>query len=51
MGWIGETVDSIKSIQIRQLLTQAVSLGSSVTLLSLSLYAFGSLLLVLVYLF
>ncbi|KAJ6394476.1 hypothetical protein OIU77_023644 [Salix suchowensis] len=31
MGWIGETVDSIKSIQIRQLLTQAVSLGMIVT--------------------
>ena len=28
MGWIGETVDSIKSIKIRQLLTQAVTLGS-----------------------
>jgi len=28
MGWIGETVDSIKSIQIRQLFTQAISLGS-----------------------
>ena len=28
MGWIGETVDSIKSLQIRQVLTQAVSLGS-----------------------
>ena len=27
MGWIGDTVDSIKSIQIRQLVTQAVSLG------------------------
>ncbi len=27
MGWIGETVDSIKSIQIRQVLNQAVSLG------------------------
>ena len=27
MGWIGDTVDSVKSIQIRQLLTQAVSLG------------------------
>ncbi|KAH1066519.1 hypothetical protein J1N35_031506 [Gossypium stocksii] len=31
MGWIGDTVDSIKSIQIRQLLTQAVSLGMIVT--------------------
>jgi len=28
MGWIGETVDSVKSLQIRQVLTQAVSLGS-----------------------
>lgn len=28
MGWIGETMDSIKSLQIRQVLTQAVSLGS-----------------------
>lgn len=28
MGWIGETVDSIKSIKIRQLLTQAITLGS-----------------------
>lgn len=28
MGLIGETVDSIKSIKIRQLLTQAVTLGS-----------------------
>ncbi|KHN22457.1 hypothetical protein glysoja_024966 [Glycine soja] len=27
MGWIGESVDSIKSLQIRQVLTQAVSLG------------------------
>ncbi|KAG6782250.1 hypothetical protein POTOM_011644 [Populus tomentosa] len=27
MGWIGDTVDSVKSIQIRQLLTQAVSLA------------------------
>ncbi|CAL9010481.1 unnamed protein product [Prunus brigantina] len=26
MDWIGETVDSIKSLQIRQVLTQAVSL-------------------------
>ncbi|XP_048594419.1 signal peptidase complex catalytic subunit SEC11A isoform X3 [Brassica napus] len=26
MGWLGETVDSVKSIQIRQLLTQAISL-------------------------
>ncbi|KAJ6942600.1 signal peptidase complex catalytic subunit SEC11A [Populus alba x Populus x berolinensis] len=31
MGWIGDTVDSVKSIQIRQLLTQAVSLGMIVT--------------------
>nr|KJB70595.1 hypothetical protein B456_011G082100 [Gossypium raimondii] len=31
MGWIGDTVDSIKSIQIRQLLTQVVSLGMIVT--------------------
>ncbi|KAE8705103.1 Signal peptidase complex catalytic subunit SEC11C [Hibiscus syriacus] len=28
MGWIGDTVDSVKSTQIRQLLTQAVSLGN-----------------------
>ncbi|CAN6573165.1 unnamed protein product [Malus baccata var. baccata] len=31
MGWIGESVDSIKSLQIRQVLTQAVSLGMIVT--------------------
>ncbi|XP_033132421.1 signal peptidase complex catalytic subunit SEC11A isoform X2 [Brassica rapa] len=31
MGWLGETVDSVKSIQIRQLLTQAISLGMIVT--------------------
>ncbi|WZZ47554.1 hypothetical protein YC2023_043813 [Brassica napus] len=31
MGLVGETVDSIKSIQIRQLLTQAISLGMIVT--------------------
>ncbi|CAH8354532.1 unnamed protein product [Eruca vesicaria subsp. sativa] len=31
MGWIGETVDSIKSIKIRQLLIQAVTLGMIVT--------------------
>ncbi|KAL5056853.1 hypothetical protein RYX36_028457 [Vicia faba] len=31
MGMIGETVDSIKSLQIRQVLTQAVSLGMIVT--------------------
>ncbi|XVF74718.1 hypothetical protein PTKIN_Ptkin13bG0134100 [Pterospermum kingtungense] len=31
MGFIGDTVDSIKSIQIRQFLTQAVSLGMIVT--------------------
>ncbi|KAF5466723.1 hypothetical protein F2P56_016627, partial [Juglans regia] len=31
MGWIGETIDSIKSLQIRQVLTQAVSLGMIVT--------------------
>ncbi|KAH0982740.1 hypothetical protein GBA52_009917 [Prunus armeniaca] len=29
MDWIGETVDSIKSLQIRQVLTQAVSLVES----------------------
>lgn len=28
MGWIGENMESIKSLQIRQVLTQAVSLGS-----------------------
>ncbi|XP_056843615.1 uncharacterized protein LOC130501912 [Raphanus sativus] len=31
MGLVGETVDSIKSIKIRQLLTQAVTLGMIVT--------------------
>ncbi|KAF8091106.1 hypothetical protein N665_0453s0014 [Sinapis alba] len=31
MGLIGETIDSIKSIQIRQLLSQAISLGMIVT--------------------
>ncbi|KAM5547885.1 hypothetical protein ABKV19_002047 [Rosa sericea] len=31
MGWVGDTVDSIKSIQIRQALSQAVSLGLIVT--------------------
>ncbi|KAG4947875.1 Signal peptidase complex catalytic subunit SEC11C [Glycine max] len=31
MGWIGESVDSIKSLQIRQVLTQAVSLDMIVT--------------------
>ncbi|CAN7028979.1 unnamed protein product [Brassica rapa subsp. trilocularis] len=31
MGWLRETVDSVKSIQIRQLLTQAISLGMIVT--------------------
>ncbi|KAA8535086.1 hypothetical protein F0562_030089 [Nyssa sinensis] len=31
MGWIGETLDSIKSLQIRQVLTQAISLGMIVT--------------------
>ncbi|KAL0680143.1 hypothetical protein Bca4012_008124 [Brassica carinata] len=31
MGLVGETVDSIKSIQIRQLLTQAIRLGMIVT--------------------
>ncbi|CAM8877789.1 hypothetical protein QQ045_018890 [Rhodiola kirilowii] len=31
MGLIGDTIDSIKSIQIRQLLSQAVSLGMIVT--------------------
>lgn len=36
MGWIGETMDSIKSIQIRQVLTQGVSLGSFPLSLSLS---------------
>lgn len=37
MGLIGETVDSIKSLQIRQVLTQGVSLGSFSFSLSLSL--------------
>ncbi|CAN6564169.1 hypothetical protein ACFX2I_026107 [Malus domestica] len=31
MGWFGETLDSIKSIQIRQALSQAVTLGLIVT--------------------
>ncbi|XP_018823525.1 signal peptidase complex catalytic subunit SEC11C-like isoform X1 [Juglans regia] len=31
MGWIGETMDSIKSLQIHQVLTQAISLGMMVT--------------------
>ncbi|XP_022153655.1 signal peptidase complex catalytic subunit SEC11A-like [Momordica charantia] len=31
MGWIGETIDSIKSLQIRQVLSQVVSLGMIVT--------------------
>ncbi|KAK4344212.1 hypothetical protein RND71_037306 [Anisodus tanguticus] len=31
MGWIGEQIDSIKSIQFRQLVTQAISLGMIVT--------------------
>ncbi|TMW97824.1 hypothetical protein EJD97_004927 [Solanum chilense] len=29
MGWIGEQIDSIKSIQYRQLVTQAISLGTA----------------------
>ncbi|GAY63106.1 DNA-directed RNA polymerase III subunit RPC6 [Citrus sinensis] len=31
MGWIGESIESIKSLQIRQVLTQGVSLGMIVT--------------------
>ncbi|KAJ8452802.1 hypothetical protein Cgig2_014565 [Carnegiea gigantea] len=31
MGFVGDTIDSIKSIQIRQFLSQAVSLGMIVT--------------------
>ncbi|PNX71076.1 signal peptidase complex catalytic subunit SEC11C-like protein [Trifolium pratense] len=31
MGFVGDTVDSIKSLQIRQVLTQGVSLGMIVT--------------------
>ncbi|KAG9443135.1 hypothetical protein H6P81_018989 [Aristolochia fimbriata] len=31
MGFIGETVESIRSVQIRQVLTQAVNLGMIVT--------------------
>ncbi|KDP32390.1 hypothetical protein JCGZ_13315 [Jatropha curcas] len=31
MGWTGETIDSIKSIQIRQAITQVISLGLIVT--------------------
>ncbi|KAK8935486.1 hypothetical protein KSP39_PZI013317 [Platanthera zijinensis] len=27
MGWIGESLESIRALQIRQLLTQAVTLG------------------------
>jgi len=46
MGWIGETVDSIKSLQIRQVLTQAVSLGqfgSSSSSSSSSIFNFSNL--------
>ncbi|XP_059432623.1 uncharacterized protein LOC132165927 isoform X2 [Corylus avellana] len=32
MGWIGDTVDSVKSVQIRKALSQAVNLGVIVTL-------------------
>ncbi|KAI4344119.1 hypothetical protein L6164_011387 [Bauhinia variegata] len=31
MGWIGDTVDSVKSIQLRHALTQVVNLGLIVT--------------------
>ncbi|XP_044494933.1 signal peptidase complex catalytic subunit SEC11A isoform X2 [Mangifera indica] len=31
MGWIGDSIESIRSMQIRQFLTQAVSLGMIVT--------------------
>ncbi|XP_073145171.1 uncharacterized protein [Henckelia pumila] len=31
MGWIGEQIDSIKSLQFRQVLTQIISLGMIVT--------------------
>ncbi|KAL3839838.1 hypothetical protein ACJIZ3_024429 [Penstemon smallii] len=31
MGWIGEQIDSIKSLNVRQVLTQAISLGLIVT--------------------
>ncbi|CAL2275163.1 unnamed protein product [Prunus armeniaca] len=31
MGWFGETMDSVKSIQIRQALSQALTLGLIVT--------------------
>ncbi|KAI8565594.1 hypothetical protein RHMOL_Rhmol03G0272200 [Rhododendron molle] len=31
MGWIGEAVDSVESLRIRQFLSQAVSLGMIVT--------------------
>ncbi|KAI3730396.1 hypothetical protein QVD17_32170 [Tagetes erecta] len=31
MGWIGEQIDSLKSMQFRQLFTQAISLGMIVT--------------------
>ncbi|KAG6792254.1 hypothetical protein POTOM_001398 [Populus tomentosa] len=40
MGWIGDTVDSIKSIQIRQLLTQAVSLEKKTAVLENSVLVF-----------
>ncbi|KAE9600521.1 putative signal peptidase I [Lupinus albus] len=31
MGWIGESVESIRSIQLRQLITQAITFGLIVT--------------------
>ncbi|KAE9462726.1 hypothetical protein C3L33_05368, partial [Rhododendron williamsianum] len=31
MGWIGDAVDSVKSLQIRQVVSQVVSLGMIVT--------------------
>ena len=43
MGWIGETMDSIKSLQIRQVLTQAVSLGSLPIFQSFFFFGFISL--------
>ncbi|KAF8377811.1 hypothetical protein HHK36_031196 [Tetracentron sinense] len=41
MGWIGKTLESIHSLQIRESLTQVVSLGSSIYHLSQILYSSG----------
>lgn len=40
MGWIGDSIESIRSMQIRQFLTQAVSLGSSLSPFSLRFFFF-----------